>query len=148
MSTNHLTDDELDLAITGESMSTEVERHLGECLVCRRRRDSFLAALRGAAGEDPGILERETIRAGAVAGWARQSPLSRWWWLAAAAVILLAFLIPVHHAPQPATANINPDAVLRDVDTVLARDPLAAFASENVVETVLPTRTREERSSI
>ena len=62
MSIEHLTDDELDLALVGEELPAPAAAHLSSCLVCRRRRDSFLAAVDGALGEDPDEATRTRIR--------------------------------------------------------------------------------------
>ncbi|MGE5237112.1 MAG: hypothetical protein ACM3O7_12250 [Acidobacteriota bacterium] len=148
MRMSHLTDDELDLMLAGGEVPAEVDNHVGHCLVCRRRRDAFGTAVRAALGRDPDGAERAAAREAALARWAERPGHARWWWLAAAAVILLALLIPHRHGPPAPAGAINPDVVLHDVDTVLARDPLASFAPEDVVRTVIPgSSTAAERSS-
>jgi hypothetical protein len=114
--------------------------HLASCLVCRRRRDGFLAAVEQAREDDPGEETRERVRAEALARWgeggARRS--TRRWWLAAAAVLLLVLLPVWHERSQVEQAAFNTDAVLAEVDAVLASDPLAVMASEAVVDVVAP----------
>ena len=81
MSIEHLTDDELDLALVGEELPAPAAAHLSSCLVCRRRRDSFLAAVDGALGEDPDEATRTRIREQALSAWSggsRKSHLVQW----------------------------------------------------------------------
>ena len=134
MMIEHLRDEELDLALAGEALPAETAEHLASCVVCRRRRDGFLAAVE-AAGAEPDEATRHRVREGALAAWGGSS--RRHWlrWAAAAAVVVLALLPLLRRAPAP---KLNPDAVLVQVDAVLARDPLAAVAPEDVVNTVAP----------
>ena len=53
MSIQHLTDDELDTVLCGEPLPAGQEAHLHDCLVCRRRRDAFLAAVEANREADP-----------------------------------------------------------------------------------------------
>jgi hypothetical protein len=135
----HLTEDELDALLCGEDLAGERADYLQECLVCRRRRDALLAAFEGAAGEDPEVPTRDRVRVAALTEWRGRSTAARHWWLAAAAVLLaVALPFAIQRAPSP--AGVDADAVLRQVDEVLARDPLAVMASEDVLETVVPAQ--------
>jgi hypothetical protein len=139
MSIEHLTDDELDLALVGEELPAPAAAHLSSCLVCRRRRDSFLAAVDGALGEDPDEATRTRIREQALSAWSggsRKSHLVQW--LAAAAAVVVLSLLPLLGSNFVSRPKINTDAVLTEVDDVLSRDPLSAAASEEVVEAVVP----------
>ena len=134
MTIEHLRDEELDLALAGETLPAEAVGHLASCVACRRRRDAFLAAVE-AAGAEPAEATRRRVREGALAAWGGSS--RRHWlrWAAAAAVVVLALLPLLRRAPAP---KLNPDAVLVQVDAILAQDPLAAVAPEDVVNTVAP----------
>ena len=134
MTIEHLRDEELDLAVAGETLPAEAVGHLASCVACRRRRDAFLAAVE-AAGAEPAEATRRRVREGALAAWGGSS--RRHWlrWAAAAAVVVLALLPLLRRAPAP---KLNPDAVLVQVDAILAQDPLAAVAPEDVVNTVAP----------
>ncbi len=134
MTIEHLRDEELDLALAGETLPAEAAQHLASCVACRRRRDAFLAAVE-AAGAEPAEATRRRVREGALAAWGGSS--RRHWlrWAAAAAVVVLALLPLLRRAPAP---KLNPDAVLVQVDAILAQDPLAAVAPEDVVNTVAP----------
>ena len=134
MTIEHLRDEELDLALAGETLPAEAVGHLASCVACRRRRDAFLAAVE-AAGAEPDEATRRRVREGALAAWGGSS--RRHWlrWAAAAAAVVLALLPLLRRAPAP---KLNPDAVLVQVDAILAQDPLAAVAPEDVVNTVAP----------
>ena len=134
MTIEHLRDEELDLALAGETLPAEAAQHLASCVACRRRRDAFLAAVE-AAGAEPAEATRRRVREGALAAWSGSS--RRHWlrWAAAAAAVVLALLPLLRRAPAP---KLNPDAVLVQVDAILAQDPLAAVAPEDVVNTVAP----------
>jgi hypothetical protein len=136
----HLTEDELDALLCGDDLAGERADHLQECLVCRRRRDALLAAFEGAAGDDPELPTRDRVRAAALTEWSGRSTAARRWWLAAAAAVLLAVVLPFAIQRAPSPAGVDADAVLRQVDEVLARDPLAVMASEDVLETVVPAQ--------
>jgi hypothetical protein len=62
MNVKHLTDEELDLVLIGDGLPADAAEHLASCLVCRRRRDSFLAAVAGAQADDPDEDTRARIR--------------------------------------------------------------------------------------
>ncbi len=148
MSTQHLTDEELDRLLAGERPDAEREEHLLSCLMCRRRRDAFLHAVSVARFADADEAARERVREAALTAWSGRRREWRRWWIAAAAVLLLALLLPLTHRLGTRQVAVNPDAVLQEVDAVLARDPLAAMASEDVVETVVPTPAPQvERSA-
>jgi predicted anti-sigma-YlaC factor YlaD len=138
MTIRHLLDDELDLALAGETLPAEVAEHLASCLVCRRRRDGFLAAVDGARGADPDDATRRRVREGALAAWGGASRRHHWArWAAAAAAVVVLSLVPLLRS-HTVTPKLNTDAVLVEVDAVLAQDPLSAVAPEDVVNAVAP----------
>jgi len=141
MNAQHLTDVELDAVLCGEELAAERAEHLLGCVACRRRRDVFLAAVEAEADGDPDAETRERVRRAALAEWSRGRFHHRAWWLAAAAALLVAVLVPLAYHQSPRSARVDPDVVLEEVDVVLARDPLAVMASEDVVETVVPETT-------
>ena len=138
MNITHLTDDELDRALVGESLAAQAEEHLASCVACRRRRDGFIAAVEAACGDDPDDAVRERVRERALAA-ATLPPPRRWvrWGLAAAAVIVLG-LLPLLRAHVTSSRQLNADRVLVEVNTILDRDPLDDVASPDVVEAVVP----------
>jgi len=140
MSTSHLTTDELDLVLLGEGLAAERAMHLGACLACRRRRDALAAAIHDAGSADPDLAVRERVRAAALAAAGRRARRPRRW-LAAAAALLVAVLAVLFLAQRPRGAALDTDAILLEVDEVLARDPLTAFADEDVVEVVVADGT-------
>ncbi len=135
----HLNDDELDRAVLGEELPAAASEHLTGCVVCRRRRDAFLALVEQARGADPDGSARARVRERTLTAWGGKSVAHHWlrWAAAAAAVILLA-LLPLLRNQSPAPAEFNADAVLTEVNRVLDQDPLSAVASEDVVNTVVP----------
>ena len=138
MNIRHLTDDELDELLLGADAPAGVSEHLASCVVCRRRRDTFLAAVGEARGADADAATRARVRQRALAAWGVAAP--RHWvrWLGAAAALVVLGLLPLLRselAPQP---KINADRVLVEVDKILARDPLDEFAARDVVEAVVP----------
>jgi hypothetical protein len=136
MSTVHLTSEELDLLVIGEELPAERALHMGACLVCRRRHAELAAAIAGAALPDPQPERLERVREAALSslGHARRRTPA---WLAAAAALLLAAVSAVFLAPRSQAPAFDADAVLMEVDEVLSRDPLAAFADEAVVAAVV-----------
>jgi hypothetical protein len=140
MSTEHLTAEELDLVLVGEELPAERASHLGGCLACRRRRDQIMAAITGACQPDPDDEVRARARTAALAALGHGRRRVRWW-LAAAAALLLTALVAVFLAPRPRGPAFDADAILLEVDEVLARDPLTAFADEDVVEVVVADGT-------
>ncbi|MBZ5589329.1 MAG: hypothetical protein LAO05_12275 [Acidobacteriia bacterium] len=139
MSIEHLTDDEVDLALIGEEVPAGAAAHLASCLVCRRRRDSFLAAVNGACGEDPDETTRARIRERALSAWSGAGRRPHWVrWVAAAAAVVVLSLLPLLRSELVSRPKIDTDAVLTEVDDVLSRDPLSAAAPEEVVEAVVP----------
>ena len=96
MTIRHLRDDELDLALAGETLPAEAAEHLAACLVCRRRRDAFLAAVDGARGADPDEATRRRVREGALAAWGGTRRRRHWVrWVAAAAAVVVLGLLPL-----------------------------------------------------
>jgi hypothetical protein len=147
MNIRHLSDDELDHWLTDESLSTELALHATSCVVCRRRRDAFLAAVEELQGAEPGEAVRERVRQAALDAWSGR-PARIWgrWALAAAAVLLLAVL-PFARSHHTQAVQLNPDSVLAEVDQVLDRDPLSAVAPADLVEEITPDgQSTPERS--
>lgn len=148
MSIPHLSDDELNLALLGEDLPEETAVHLAECLVCRKRRDTFLAVVQEARGADPDEVTRARVREAALTAWG--APSRRHWmrWTGAAAAVLLLCLLPVLFHRTAAPPAVNAEAVLLEVDQVLDRDPLSAMASEEVVDTVVPVSYENGERSV
>ena len=137
MTIEHLRDEELDLALAGETLPAEAAQHLASCLVCRRRRDAFLATVE-ASGAEPDEATRRRVREGALDAWGGTRRRRHWVrWVAAAAAVVVLGLVPLLRS-HTATPKLNTDAVLVQVDAILAQDPLAAVAPEDVVNTVAP----------
>ena len=148
MSIMHLTDEEVDLVLIGEELPAEAAAHLSSCLVCRRRRDSFLAAVDGALGEDPGEAIRARVRERALSAWGGASRRPHWVrWLAAAAAVAVLSVLPLLRGGLTSRPKIDTDAVLTEVDEVLSRDPLSAAATEEVVEAVVPAPVADGEGS-
>ncbi|HPW54224.1 MAG: hypothetical protein KA072_00620 [Thermoanaerobaculaceae bacterium] len=138
MSVRHLADDELDLVLGGEPLAAEREAHLRDCIVCRRRRDAFLGVVAEARAEDPDEATRARVREAALAAW-QSRPVVHWWrWAAAAVAVAVLGLVPLLHNRTVPLQIIDTEAVMAEVDAALARDPLAAFASEDVVDEIVP----------
>lgn len=148
MSIPHLNDDELNLAVLGEDLSPEATEHLASCLDCRRRRDGFLALVEQARGVDPDEATRARVRELALTAWG--APPRRHWvrWLAAAAAVVVLSLLPLLRSRTPQSPAINTEAVMIEVDQMLERDPLAAMASEEVVDTVVPVSHTSGEGSV
>ena len=137
MTISHLRDDELDRALAGDELPAGVAEHLASCLVCRRRRDAFLATVE-ASGAEPDEATRRRVREGALDAWGGTRRRRHWVrWVAAAAAVVVLGLVPLLRS-HTATPKLNTDAVLVQVDAILAQDPLAAVAPEDVVNTVAP----------
>jgi len=148
MSITHLSDDELNLAVLGEELSPEAAEHLAGCLVCVRRRDSFLTTVETARGTDPDEATRARVRERALAAWG--APNRGHWvrWLAAAAAVLVLSLLPLRlHRTAPPLA-INADAVMVEVEQMLDRDPLSAVAAEEIVDAVVPVSAESGERSV
>jgi hypothetical protein len=146
MSLAHLSSAEIDLLVVGEGLAPDRATHVVSCAECRRRRDELAGAIAGARAADPPPAAREAARAAALAIAFRRTPPVRWWLAVAAAVALLLaaamFVVPALQ-PRP----VDTDAVLLEVDEVLARDPLAAMADESVVEVVVADASEATPSS-
>jgi hypothetical protein len=136
MSTFHLTDDELVRLLAGEELAQDRAGHVNGCLACRRRRDALFAVIEDVAAHDPGDEARERVREAALSAWGRPARRFHRWWLAAAAALLVALLLPLTHRSRQPQVAFDPEAVMEEVDTILARDPLTVLASEEVVEAV------------
>ena len=148
MNIPHLNDDELNLSVVGEELPAEAAEHLAGCLACRRRRDAFLALVEQARGVDPDEATRARVRELALTAWGA-SPRRHWVrWMAAAAAVVVLSLLPLVRGRAPQSPAINTDAVMIEVDQMLERDPLAAMASEEVVDTVVPVSHGSGEGSI
>ena len=143
----HLSDDELDRLIASGELPPERTEHVNGCLACRRRRDGLLAVIEDASGADPGDQARERVREVALAEWGRPAPRFHRWWLAAAAALLVALLLPLTHRSRQPQVAFDPEAVMEEVDTILARDPLTVLASEEVVEAVTSVQAQSKEGS-
>jgi len=138
MTSWHLTDEEFDRLLIGEDLPPERAAHAEQCVLCRKRRQDFLAAVEVARGDDPDEATCASVRSAALETWSGSRIRPARWWLAAAAAVLLLVLVPLAYrsvAPRP---SVNAEAVLEEVDAVLARDPLTAVAPEELVEVVTP----------
>jgi hypothetical protein len=147
MSVGHLNDEEFDRLLAGEPMPDDRLDHVRGCLSCRRRRDAVMAAIEDAAVEDPGDEARERVREATLAAWGRPAWRFHRWWLAAAAALLIALLLPLSHRSREPQVAFDADAVLQEVDTILARDPLTVMASEEIVQTVVAAPVQAQEGS-
>ncbi len=148
MRIEHLTDGELDRALGGEELPEAAAEHLDSCIACRLRRDAFTAAVTGLDGPDPDEATRARVRERALAAWSGAARRPHWVrWLAAAAALVVLALLPLLRSELAGRPKINTDAVLTEVDDVLARDPLDAAASREVVEAVVPAPAGGEEGS-
>ncbi len=136
MNVAHLSAEEIDLVLAGEGLPAERAAHLAGCVACRRRRDEVLATIAATRVADPAPAARARLRAAALADMPHAHSLTRWW-LAAAAALVLVVLAAVFVVPAMRPRPVDTDAVLLQVDEVLARDPLAAMADEDVVQVVV-----------
>jgi hypothetical protein len=134
MSIGHLNDEEFDRLLVGEPLPGDRLDHLHGCLSCRRRRDGVMAAIDDAAAEDPLEEARERVRGAALSAWGRPVRRFHRWWLAAAAALLVALLLPLSHRARQQQVAFDPEAVMQEVDAILARS--AVLASEELVEAV------------
>lgn len=130
MNTPHLSEAHLDALAAGESPGDAAAEHARSCTACRDRLEFFAAAV-GAAGvaASPDAVARQVLL-DALAGWRR--PLARVWWAVAAALVLVALAAGVWLRPAH-RAKVDPADVLAEVDTVLAQDPVALVASEDLL---------------
>jgi len=148
MNIEHLTEDELDLALAGGDLPAGAAAHLASCVACRRRRDAFLAVVSEARGSDPDDAVRARVRERALAAWSGAGPRRHWKrWLAAAAAVVVVALLPLLRSELAGRPRVDADAVLVEVDDVLSRDPLAAVAPADVVEAVAPAPEVGEEGS-
>ena len=71
-----------------------------------------------------------------------------WWrWVAAAAAVTVLGLLPLLWQAATPRPHVDTDTVLEEVDRVLAEDPLAALASRDVLEEVVPSEAGPEGSA-
>ena len=139
MSIPHLNEDEMNRAVLGEELPAAAAEHLASCLACRRRRDGFLSLVEPAAGDDPDAATRARVRERALTEWGGKVPARHWLrWTAAAAAVIVLGVLPLLRSRTPEPVPFNADSVLTEVNQVLDRDPLAAVASEDLVNTVVP----------
>lgn len=132
MTTPHLTDGELDALLAGEPLAGERAVHARDCAACARRHDAFLAAVHGAGSRAGSEEAAGRAVAAALSRWRRDAP-SWWWSLPAAAALVVAaglgtWLQPV--SPPP----LDQGAVLAEVDALLAQDPVALVAAEDLLD--------------
>lgn len=138
MNMRHVSDEELDRWLAEGELPDELSEHCQSCIACRRRREALLAVAEQARGADPDERARGRIREVVLTRWSGRQPVVwRRWALAVAAMILLA-LVPVLRRSGTASAPLNPDTVLAEVDRVLDRDPLANLAPEELVAEIVP----------
>ena len=148
MSNLHLNEGELNLVVLGEDLPPDAAAHFADCLVCRRRRDAFLALAEAARGADPDEATRVRLREGALAAWGaprRRHPVR---WLVASAAMIVVSLLPLVLHRTAAPPAVNADTVLLEVNQVLERDPLSALASEELVDTVVPVSYQSGERSL
>jgi hypothetical protein len=139
MNIPHLNDEELNQAVLGEELPASVAEHLARCLVCRRRRETFLSVVEQARGEDPDEATRARVRERVLAAWGGRTIAHHWLrWAAAAAAVIVVGVLPLLRSHSPMPTRFDSEAVLTEVDKVLDRDPLSAVASEEVVNAVVP----------
>ncbi len=138
MRERHLTDDELDRWLCGEELAQEAAAHAADCLFCRHRRASFLGAVAAARAGEPDAATLARWRESALERWSGGRGGGRHLWLAAAAVLFLLVLLPVVMRVRAPRAGFDAEAVVQEVDQLLAHDPLTALAPEELVQTVVP----------
>ena len=129
MNTPHCSEAELDALAAGEPLDHAAGEHVRGCTQCRDRLEFFAGAV-GAAGAaaSPEKVARQVL-ADAMDRWRR--PGARAWW-AAAALVLVALAAGVWLRPAP-RGRVDPAGVLAEVDAVLAQDPVALVASEDLL---------------
>lgn len=147
MTGRHLTEEELDRLLVGEQIGREAEQHLAGCLVCRHRESGFWGAVGAAREPEPDDEVLEQLRETALSRWSGERPGRPRWWLAVAAVLFLVILLPLSR-PQPPKAALDTEALLREVDALLARDPLTAVAPEALLEAVIPSVESTDNGSV
>jgi hypothetical protein len=144
MSTQHLDDHELDLALCGEQLPEGAAAHVQRCVHCRQRLETLTSLLVAGRQPDPDGVSMERVRVIALTRWAadrghgslaRGSIAGR---IALAAAALLAVAVSLPIVIGPGVDPLDVSSVLEEVDRVLDRDPLATFASEGIVQFVLP----------
>lgn len=132
MSTSHLIEEELDLLLAGEELSSERMAHVLDCAACRARRENVLRAVAGAGAVIAPPETADRVLAAALGRWRPAGPA--WWWsLPAAAVLVLAVGLGVWSRPAPEPA-LDSVAILAEVDALLAQDPVALVVSEALLD--------------
>lgn len=138
----HLTAEELEALLAGEA-GQGVQEHVSGCTVCQQELAKWHQFLGTGSHWLPDDKARRRVRHRALTQAVQGKPL-RWWVpLAAAAALVVAIGVATQWGGKPET---NVDAVLEEVDTTLASDPLLALADGYVVRVVVPEATSGERS--
>ncbi|MGC8916093.1 MAG: hypothetical protein ACP5NF_03850 [Thermoanaerobaculum sp.] len=142
MRAHHLTEDEWETLLAGEA-SEAVREHVAGCPLCREELKKWEAFLAVGRRWLPDRQVGDRVRQQAVSRALRRRPLRLWLPLAAAAALVVAIGLATRGGGRP---EADVDAVLEQVDTALARDPLLAVADNQVVQVVIPEVTSGERS--
>lgn len=138
MNTGHLRDEQLLSLLCGEA-DGELKEHVAACQVCQRELAAWQKLTHQAATWKPNAFQRFWVRQKV---WLRLFPALFWRLALPVAAAVVAVVLLVRPVP-PAAGNV--DAVLEEVDSTLASDPLAVVEDAQVLSVVLPEQTTGER---